>query len=761
MNMIRICSEDHFCLLFALFFLTLHISAETVVTLERDGTPVANGEVCRFPARDPENPFHRWLSSQTVTCVAAGPITFPDGLWNVFGKIEGKAISNPVVIDGSKAPEKLTLALTPAATIVPTLAAGRAAVLYAPRRSVAFPLAAATQRITVPASEALWAIVLEKGQPAGIVSIPALDAETERAADLQGSTGGPFVLGWLQVPEEDRIALSKAQGMSTPRVHLMTRGSSRESDPLPPLALLNGSFVLVRGVTAGEATLDVAGRGWIPSRTSVKIATELVTTAHAPLIARTSGSLLVNWSTSSNLPALEKSLGSCGDSTIHPLVEISVARCPIVYGAGSDEERPCNVIRQETFLPDLEFGSFQVDDVPPGEYRAELRFGRLPTIRQNVSLRALQQANVTLHARYIEIYGSLTLGGKPLDEDATLKFPGGIGFADREAAEYRAVLLRPFGIDARIDVATCEGRFSAFVLASRGCAPNARFDIDIPENELRVNVIDTFTRNALSGAKVSVAIMSISAPRRPVVIQDLIATREGVVMTSVPEREIRITVTHAGYQKQVIKPFTMDRSGTKTLDVEMLPIRGSNAQIVSRTPFNDASVYWFSAAGVETEQAVIESDGTFTFGDDHGPNETMVVVSGSHPLWVMHAPSLSRRTTTLLPFPEAPSRTFDITIPSARPQTSTFIGIFVGSLRVPFAALRTHQTMRRLTAVVRGNGPLRIAEILETGPIEVMRGPRQDESPQQLGIPDPIAFPQFATAAKTRLMPGAGSVALP
>jgi hypothetical protein len=748
-------------LLFALLVVTVHVTAETVVTLARDGTPVANGEVCRFPARDAENPFHRWLSSQTVTCVAAGPITFPDGLWNVFGRIEGKAISNPVVIDGSKAPQKLTLALTPAATIVPTLAAGKTAVLYAPRRSVAFPLAAATQRITVPASEALWGIVLEKGQPAGIVSIPALDAETERTDDLQGSTGGPFVLGWLQVPEEDRVALSNAQGMSTPRVHLTTRGSSRESDPLPPLALLNGSFVLVRSVTAGEATLDVAGRGWIPSRSSVKIATQLVTTPNAPLIARTSGSLLVNWSSASDLLALDKSLGSCGDTTINPLVEITVARCSIVYGASSDEERPCNVIRQETFVPEPGRGSFQVDDVPPGEYRAELRFGRLPTIRQNVTLRALQQAYVSLLARYIEIYGSLTHGGKPVDEGAPLKFPAGVGFAARETGEYRAVLLRPFGIDARIDVATCSGRFSAFVLASRGCAPNARFDIDIPDNELRVNVIDTFTRDALQGAKVSVAIMSTAAPRRPVVTQDLIATGEGVVMTSVPEREIRIVVTHSGYRKQVVRPFTMERSGTKTIDVEMLPIQGSSAQIVSPIPFNSASVYWFSGAGIETEQAVVDSDGTFIFGDDHGPNETMAVVSGSHPLWVMRAPSLSRRTTTLLPFPDAPSRTFDISIPSARPQSSTFIGIFVGNLRVPFVALRTHQAMRRLPALVRGSGPLRIAQLLETGAIEVMRGPRQDESSPQLNVPDPIAFPQFATAAKTRLLPGAISITLP
>lgn len=739
----------------------LHVAAETVVTLQRDGTPLSGGEVCRFTARDHENPFHRWLPSQAMSCVAAGAITFPAGLWNVFGRIDGEAISNPILIEGGKAPETLSLALTPAATIVPTLPAGKTAVLYAPRRAVAFPLPGPTQHTTVPASEELWAILLEKGQPVGIVSIPPLDPRTERAVDLQGSTGGPFVLGWLQVAEEDRLALSKAQGISTPRVHLTTRGSSRESDPLPPLALLNGSFILVRSVTLGDATFEVSGRGWIPDRsTALKIANELVTLAKTPVFARTSGALLVRWSSESDLPALENSFGSCGERSVKTLVEISIARCPVVYGT-SDEDPPCNLLRTETFVPELDFGSFRVDDLPPGEYRAELHFGRLPPIRQNVTLRALQQQNVSLRARYMEVYGRVTHGGELLDEEATLKFPGGIGFAERETGEYRAVLRRPFPIDTRIDVTTCNGSFKAFALADHGGSDNARFDIDLPGNELRINVLDTFTRTVLQGAKVSVSIMSRNRPLRPVVTQESRATNGGVVMRSVPEREIRIVVTHNGYQKQRVAPFTMEKSGTKEIDVELLPIRGSSAQIISPVPFNGASVSWFSGAGVETEQAVIESDGTFTFADDHGPNETMVVVSLTHPLWVLRAPPLSRRTTTLLKFPDAPSRTFDIMIPGVRPQTSTYVGIFVGNLRVPFAALLSHQTMRKLPAIVRGTSPLRIAELLETGTIEVVRGPRQEEGAPALGIPDPMAMPQFATAPKARLLPGAFSVSLP
>jgi hypothetical protein len=122
-------------------------AASTNVTLLRDGAPVAGGEVCRFPAGDRENPFKRWLASQDVTCTATGAVTFPTGKWNVFGKLEGTAVSAaPVVIDGASAPETLSLPLVPAATLAPFLPDGLGGVVYAPRLGNAFPVAAGTGR---------------------------------------------------------------------------------------------------------------------------------------------------------------------------------------------------------------------------------------------------------------------------------------------------------------------------------------------------------------------------------------------------------------------------------------------------------------------------------------------------------------------------------------------------------------------------------------------------------------------------------------
>jgi hypothetical protein len=745
----------------ALLSLALGAAGETVVTLERDGAAVGGGEVCRFAARDRENPIRRWLAFQDVTCVAAGSaMAFPRGLWNVFGKVEGKAVSDPIVIDGSKAPSSLSLSLTAGAALTPRLPEGSTAVFYAPRRGSAFPFNATMQHVTVPASEELWAIVLEKTQPVGIVKIPASEAESERAVDGLGSAGSPFVLGWIQVPEADRIAMTKAQSLNAPGVHFTSRGSSRDSEPLPAMAMLHGSFFLVRGAPAGEGELDIGGRGWIPYRTRLKIDTRVVTVANGPLMARLSGSIFVNWSANGGVTELDRSLGSCGGEDRSAQFVVSVSAC-----ASADAES-CRVVRQETFPPQLPFGSFTVDDLPPGDYRAELHFGKLPNVVENVRLSALQQQRVRIQAGYEEIYGSLTHGGQPLGEDAALTFPGqGIGFASRETGEYHAVLLHQFETDARIEVASCRGGFRGFVLADHDSRPHTRFDIDIPDNVLTINVVDTFTRAPLDDATVHYSIMSRSAPLRPVVTGELRTRAEDgasgrLITKSLPERELRIFVTHTGYQKRIINPLTMLKSDKKTIDVELLPLNGQTGRFLSPLPFDRGSISWFNAGGSLTEATELDPDGNFIYSGQHGPDETMAVVSASHPLWVVRAPAMPRHEVFTVPFPAMSRREFDITIPGTNPDVSTYVGLVVGGVRVPYPALRAHQTLRNLPSLVPGSGPLHIRDLGETGSIDVILGPPKDEALSRMSNIDVFALAQFVDAPRKRLLPGVGVIAL-
>src|SRR6185436_5705935 len=283
-------------------------AAATVVTVERDGAPIAQAEVCRFAAGERENPFRRWFGWKDVTCVAAGPqVEFPRGLWNVFARGSNGVSAAPMLVDGAAAPEKLTLKLDAAATIVPLLPEKRRGVIYVPRRGSAF--AVDGERVLVPAGEDLWLFVLEKSVPVAVFPIAPLKAGTEQSVD--GRTDGPAaLLGWLRIPEDERVALAATTGIVSPGVRAFSGVATRESDLLPPLSVLNGAFLRVRDVPPGSAELRLEGRGWLPDRRAVKVGAPPITIAPDPLIVRAAATLVVHWSTQQDLPALDRSVGT-------------------------------------------------------------------------------------------------------------------------------------------------------------------------------------------------------------------------------------------------------------------------------------------------------------------------------------------------------------------------------------------------------------------------------------------------------------------
>jgi hypothetical protein len=737
----------------ALLLWAAPLAAATTVTLERAGTPVEHGEVCRFPAGDRENPFKRWLTSQKLECVPAGsPMAFADGLWNVFGRQEGAAISNSRLIDAAAVPQTLSLALEPAATVAATMPPGATGVLFAPRRGTAVP---AIGRTTVPAGEELWLFVLEKSSITSVVPIAALQAATEKTVDARA--GGPAaVIGWIQVPEADRPALANARTMPAPSVRV---GRDLTSDPLPPLDVLNGAFVRVRGVAADDVDLELGGRGWVSDRRRVHVSSS-VSVAPVPLLARPAATLIINWSTEGDLRDLERSLGVCDDKETAARYEISLASCPPPPRPNEmPDPSSCTVIRRESIDLSLKFGTFTAEDVPPGLYRGELRIGKLPPVSNFAFAPALQVRTMSVYASYFEIHGSVMHGGEPLEEDIVLEFPGGYGFLSSDGSEYRAALRSVLGPDAQITVAACDGAPRAVVLADRPVRPNARLDIDIPANELTINVSDTFTREALNGAIVRYSVTSKLRPSRVLFSRTFTAEDGRVVITAVPEREIRLNVSHAGYQKQDVDPFSITKSEKRTVDVQLVPLRGNRGKIHSPLLFNSASVLWFSPSGLETERAELAADGTFVYASSHGSDETMVVVSLSHPLWVLRTPELERRQSFELRFPDAPVRDVDVVVQSAGGRGFRYFGIVVGRVRVPLPALAHHQSLRRLSATVREGSQVRVPALAETGPIAVLLGPlTTDVTGRGVSGMDLFALPQFRDPPRRGLMPGAASV---
>lgn len=722
-----------------------------LLTIASPLAAASGGEICRFAALDAENPFRRWLASQEVACVAAGaPVVFPKGLWNVFARAEGRVSAEPLLVDGGAAPVAIEPALGPGAAIAPLLPEGYAGVVYAPRRGSAFPVDG--PRVTVPADEPLWLFVLEKSVPVALVPVGPLAPGSEREVDAR--RGGPAsVVGWLHVPEADRTALRGATGVLSPAI----RAGAREADPLPPSLLLHGAFFRIGDVAEGNVELRLEGRGWVPDRRVVKVG-RAVTVAPVPLLVRATGTLLVHWNTDQDLPKLDRLVGSCEGDEDRPQVAIAISKCSEPRRGQRPDAGDCVPIREKK--ADAFFGSVTFDDVVPGLFRAEMRYGKLPPVSQMASAGPVRVTDLRLFASYFTLYGSITRGGEPLEEDVTIEFPGGVGFAEAESEEYRAVLL-PSSMtpEMRIEVAACDGAPRAVVVSDRPVRPYGRLDIDIPLNELTVHVSDTFTREALPGAAIKLEAMS---NRRPTAVFSAAATTDAhgnASWTSVPERTLHLTVSHAGYETRRVPPFTMPKSGEHSVDVQLVPLRGTRGKVVSTTPFQGGAVVWFSADGLQTERADLAADGTFVYGNRHTPDETMAVVSASHPLWVLRSPATEGRESISVRFPDAPAAAFDVWRAAAVPQDETrYINVAVAGVRVPQPVLAEHQALRRDPPLMRGAGPHRFRDLLATGTIDVILGPRVEEVPSRARSMDLFALPQFAGGPRQRLEPGTADV---
>lgn len=693
----------------------------------------AEREICRFRAGDEVDPFRRWLSSQEVTCSTEAPSA---GLWNVFAR-SGSEVSLPALGHDATAP------LLPAAVLTVQLPDAHGGVVYLPKRAVAYPVSGA--RVLVPADEELWLLVLEKpGVIASLVPIPALEAGAERAVD--GRVGGvtSSVIGWLRVAEADRKALQNAgTGISSPQVHLTTTGPAREADPLPPLAALDGAFVLVRGVEAGDAELDLGGVGWLPDRTRVNVGSRIITAVTNALQVRPAASVMVSFSTDDNLLELNSSIGLCDQRQARPArYEITVSACATPKREQPLDLKTCKAVREASFGAEVPYGSFAVDDVAPGTYRVEMRFGQLPPVSATVTAAALQQQSVRVLAPYATVHGTLTRGGAPMGLEATIEFPNGVGFAQRDG-EYRGVLLvHPLETDTRIDVAACKGEPRAFVLADEPIKAFHRFNIDIPDNSITVVITDTFTRNNLLQPTLQYVVLSKLFPHRPVVTETLRPddmVDGDFVLEAVPERKIQLTVSHAGYQKFIVEQFTMTKSEQRKIDVQMLPLRGIRGRIVSPLPFDEGTVTWHAPHG-RGETVELAPDGSFAYESAHEAGEIMTVVSRSHPMWVLRMPAVEGRQTLALTFPNAPARTFDVKIAGVDPSTVTSIGMTIGGLPVPSGALFHHQRLRGGQDRIRGNRVQTMFDILESGAIEL--------------------FADRPDAPRTRLLPGVTEVVL-
>ena len=75
----------------------------------------------------------------------------------------------------------------------------------------------------------------------------------------------------------------------------------------------------------------------------------------------------------------------------------------------------------------------------------------------------------------------------------------------------------------------------------------------------------------------------------------------------------------------------MTKSESRDVEIEMVPLDGSEGKLISGHPFDSATICWTGADGRESERADVAPDGAFFFNQRHDGNETMTVVTAKSP----------------------------------------------------------------------------------------------------------------------------------
>lgn len=724
-------------LLYASLTVAAALPAAAAIRVTRDGAPVPSAEICYFAAVGTETPFVQQFASNSVSCSA----TLPRGLWNVFARQGSRFISGRVAfVDARVSTPDVELRLEPAATIefldIPSAAYGAA---YLTDTLSLFPLPKRESKLLVPASRSLLPLLVSNRSIVRVGSPIRMDEGSVGRAEFPP---GRSVVTWLSIAPADLTALHAAR---KPRLPEVVAAGARPINPVSGTINLDKAVQVFRGAAA---TLEVRGSGWRPQKIRVDPSDKAVVVTAEPLRLVPAATLVVDWYAAQDLAALsEQRVTDCKPEPKKSAARLSVMKCRRPDLRHFDLEG-CTRLAEQNLSRQEKSGNVRFDDLDEGAKVLEVVYGDLPPIRRVVTLRKFDEELIRLPIEYSSLFGKVTVGGKSLGSAIEMR----IDFDSEKRAvttadgDYVAVMEKPLPKDRIIHFRSCDGTMDSAFIVDRDVAPNSRYDIDLPANELTVETVDAQSGAPVPGARVRYGAFrsdEMSSVYFYRVANSLTGDDGRVVVKNIsPDKTIHVCAEHADYEKACADTFTMTSTQAKTLRVSMEPRGGFRGRVIAAQPIMGGDLYWFGLDGQQTEFVPIKPDGSFRFTREHRPDEVIVVVTTNLPLYIQRQPMLQSGDELQIAIPVAPARSFEVSIETL-PQTDAIVTIAVGDLIVPYPAFAQHLALHGSMLDLRNRGPLLVPEILETAPLSVLLGPSPNEIGPDLRRIDLFRLPQY------------------
>lgn len=731
--------------------------------MARDGSPVGDVQICRFVSGGTDSPHARYFFSSEVKCSDATGFELPSGEWNVFAQGTNSLSTEVLLLSVASVDTTLVMGEAKrvrAEAIFGKRESGRWAAMYRPSNSSSIPVSGET--VLIPSEETVVPLLVIQPDRSR-AGEPRLGAMPFRSVDELSARVPPHTIGWV-----------RSEVDPPPAFEIVVRDGAKESQPLAPVRLRSAAdmpLVIFANTGAKQSVIELRGDGVATDARSIP-KTTAGSYEELPFVLRHGSKVVITWSTAHDVAAIAEKPRTC-DPEEAPRSEIGtwsleLLDCPGIH-PDRDERfvdiKQCAVLRTTGFPLSARRGSATWEKLAPGLRMVRLTYPNLAPKYGKVFVSADRDETAHVELRYFRIFGRVTKGGEPVE--AVVRFSAGDAKSDSVAGEYEAFLpLDPSMNNIQVSQCETERSLGGADEKKRRASPreayihipdeppqeNQRFDIEIPTNRIRVQVVDATTRLPVGGAAVGFAAL---LPKGPSDGAHFAGERgetddEGKLDISevATNRGLSICVRHDRYvAKCTDTPIRVGAREKYDLHVAIDPAELRQGVVRGAGPFVWGEISWFSPSGRRLEVAPLKEDGSFTYKNSHRMGEIITVIARNQPLFVTRMASDSSDRKLEIGFPLVPSVSFRVKVDGGG-KGWNLMTVRIGDLVVPLHVFGQHMRKRRLHLELTAEQPLFVPDIAATGPIRVVVAPdaylksRWQDDIDPFYLPDAGSLPQ-------------------
>jgi hypothetical protein len=694
--------------------------------------------LCTWKPAATGNPLDRFFSAAKVECQEAKAGSVARDRVNVFVRDAdriGIDVGLTNRIDDATLQRMIERARPSARVKVNGLADGDALYAYLPETAVAIPLVVSDGVALVPAETMLVVISASpKGSITG-VSAPSRSDTPDITLNKRA------LVGWLQAK------VPKTGAPKSPPI-VMLDGKQK---PDAALKLEASPLIIFRAVSDGKHELTLRGDSW--KTQTVALEAKDITTMKAPLVATPSRNLTVRWTLLNDPATLAPKEEACDvpAAKITGPMTMTLLDCPGMQPNAwymSVDHRKCRDAEKVTLPDDQRHGRTELHDLASGPYLLKFTRDKLPDLWQSIVVPDDRDGDIAANVEYFRLFGTITRGGKPVR--ANLAVSGGEAVSDADG-RYELTVAEP-RIGNMMKLIPCDTNEEYEHIVDERPPANQRFDIDIPENVLIVDVVDDKDGNPIPDAKIGFGILENGEggdDGGAWYAGDIGKTDEKgryVLKQTAKKYRVHVCARRDDYENKCADQFRFEDQAEVALKFALKKLELRKGEVHVAGAIEAGAIIWTTRDGRRTEHANVNKDGTFTYTTAHAPGEIVAFLSSSHPFYAFLQPLINEGQLFAFTLPPAPARTFEVSLDESASGEVAFLSLMLGDLVLPAEVLNQYGMRHGSHLSVRRGQTTFIRDILETAPLSVVSIPLSFlEMNNKLTRPDLALIPGAAT----------------